>query len=343
MARPFVLVFFALIVALLALGAWRGDTPDLEIRYQPRQAHAGRIFPGHPLGQGFTCERDGLHAIDVQLVPIGGRPSALALALRAGTPDGAVVRTARIEAADLPPTDLWARFEFEPIRDSRGQRYFFELIAPEVSAHSPWIRFRGVPYVIRPWGDKPITGETVEGELQSMPPRPGKPDILHSRLCALAFAVDGLDAAAAPATLTLLDEEGGVVRTSTMAPRVPHATSWAFFAFDPIETSRFATYRFRLELPPQTRLVGTAEGPSMLAFHGDGEVDPRLHGMTAGGAELDDRDLVFRAWSDRGLGIVLARLVDRGGEALFVAALFWIVGVAGVGALLRRTTWSQTL
>jgi hypothetical protein len=343
MARPFVLVFFALVVALLALGAWRGDVPEIEIRYEPRQTHVGRIFPGHPLGQGFTCERDGLNAIDVQLVPIGGRPSALTLVLRVGEPDGAVVRTARIESADLPPTDLWGRFEFDPIRDSSGQRFYFELISPEVSAHSPWVRYRGVPYVIRPWGDQPITGATLEGDFQSMPPRLGRPDILHSNLSALAFAVDGLDAAAGPATLTLLDEEGGVVRTSQLSPRVPHATSWAFFAFDPIETSRFATYRFRLELPPEARLVGTSDGPSAIAFHGTGELDSRLLGMTAAGEVLEDRDLVFRARSDEGYGIVLFRLFDHGGEALVVAALFWVIGVAGVGALLRRTTWSQTL
>jgi hypothetical protein len=343
MARPFVLVAVALVVALLALGAWRGDLPDLEVRYEPRQTHAGRIFPGHPLGEGFTCERDGLHAIDVELVPIGGRPSALSLVLRMGAPDGPVVRTASIAAEDLPATDLWARFEFNPIDDSRGQRYFFELIAPEVSAHSPWIRFRGVPYMIRPWGDQPITGRTVEGELQSMPPRVGKPDVLHSRLCALAFAVDGLDAAAGPAEMTLMDAEGKVLRTSKLAAHVPHATSWAFFTFDPIEASRFATYRYRLDLPSEARLVGTSEGPSMIAFHGDGELEARLQGMTARGEVLGDRDLVFRAWSDEGFGIELARLLERGGESLVLAGLLWIVGVAGVGALLRRTTWSQTL
>jgi hypothetical protein len=205
------------------------------------------------------------------------------------------------------------------------------------------VRYRGVPYVVRPWGDRPITGETVEGEFLPMPPRVGRPDLLHTRLRALAFGVDGLDAAAAPARLTLLDGEGGALRTATVEPRVPHATSWAFFAFEPIEASRFLSLEFRLELPPQTRLVGTADGPSIVAFHGDGDVDPRLVGMSARGAVLGDRDLVFRAWSAPGSRLLLARLADRGGESLIVGAVLWIVAAAGVGALLRRTNWSQSL
>ena len=93
MARPFVLVAVALVVAALALGAWRGDLPDVEIRYAPRQTHAGRIFPGHPLGEGFTCERmsaaastgTSIRGRAARGVSAGGSSSALSAARSSGS------------------------------------------------------------------------------------------------------------------------------------------------------------------------------------------------------------------------------------------------------------------
>lgn len=328
-------VFFS-IVALIVLFAWRSEVPDVEIRYLPRQTQTGRIFPRHPLGQGFVAEFGGLHAVDVAMVPLGGEPVDLEFVLRADSPNGPELRRVRLAGASLPTEDAWVRFEFEPIDDSSGARFFFELSSEIQSSHSPWTRYRGVPYLVRAWGDRVIGGSSIEGDL--LPDRPRlPPDLQHADLRALAFAVDGADLAAAPATLTLSDPASGdVLRTSSARPRAPHAGGWMFFEFDVLPDTRWRALHFALELPPGARLVGTTDGPSIVAFHSTSWASPGVLGATWCGEPLLDRDLVFRAWSTDSRASLFKRLSDRSDRELVYAALASFLSLVAMSKLLRR-------
>ena len=110
------------------------------------------------------------------------------------------------------------------------------------------------------------------------------------------------------------------MREGRLGHASPVAAGYAIFTFPPIERSRGRWYTFRLTVPPDARMVGTEEGVSCMNFHGRGELDPNLAGMTLGAAHFHDRDLIFRTWSDRGLADNARRLAQRGGRARF----FWI-------------------
>jgi hypothetical protein len=318
---------FALAVA--GLGAWSRALPDAEIRYAPRTTNAGRIFPGHALGQGFRCEFDRLRAIDVALASVGGAAVDLELALHVGEPDGPVLRRARVDAASLPQSDGWARFEFEPIADSAGVRFWFELASASPSSVGPWLRYRGVPYVVREWSSTVFDARVQAGELASVPPRKGRPDLLFADLRALAFAVDGLDGAAAPAKLALSDPATGeVLRRGELAPRAPIANGWAFFTFEPLHDTRYRALHYELELPQDARLIGNADGHSLVAYHSGGELDTAALGATCRGVKLPDRDLVFRAWSAGGARTILSRLAQRASWKLALGALAWLAAIA---------------
>jgi hypothetical protein len=332
MLRAFLFACLGLVLLL----AWHDELPDVEIRYAPRQTQAGRIFPGHALGQGFVCDFDGLHAIDVALAPIGGELADLELALRADDPHGAELRRVRVAAAALPASDDWVRFEFEPLADSAGRSFWFELHSSAASSHAPWVRYRGVPYLVRPWGDRVLTGSHQEGDLLPAPPRP-RTDLQHSDLRALAFAVDGVDAAAAPAVLTLSDPRTGkVLRRSELAPRAPHATGWMFFEFEVLHDTRWRALHYALDLPEGARLIGGADGHSIVAFHSTAWAHPSVLGATCRGDGLHDRDLVFRAWSEGSRANLLSRLYERSSSSLVSTAIAWVLSVAALSALLLR-------
>jgi hypothetical protein len=158
----------------------------------------------------------------------------------------------------------------------------------------------------------------------------------HEGLCALAFAFDGLDAAAAPATLVLFDAQGVELRRSVIAPLTPHATGWGFFPFEPLKDSRFANLRWRLELPRDARVVGDASGLSHFAFFAAGAPAASVLGMTVRGAAQGDRDMVFRAWSGGGAKALVARLASRGGLRIAFAALFTLAATLALFTLARR-------
>lgn len=336
--RASVAACFAALLGAASLFAWSARLPDVEIRYAPRQTSAGQIFPGHALGQGLRCEFDGLHALELALVRQAGvAPVDIELALHAGGPDGPVLRRATLAVSELPSEDGWARFEFEPIDDSAGAPLWFELACAAPSGHTPWVRYRGVPYLVRTWGERVFTEPIQNGELLSSPPRPGRPDVLFANLSALAFAVDGLDAAAGPARLELRAAVSGeLLRTSTLAPRAPLANGWAFFAFEPLADTRYRALSYSLELPAGARLVGTSEGHSLIAFHAAGELDTAALGATCRGERLDDRDLVFRAWSSGGVSALVTRLGTRGGWKLALGAALSLAAIVVLARASRR-------
>lgn len=316
------------LAAVLLLARWPSRLADIEVRYQPRQTQTGRLFPGFSQGEGFVCERDGLRAIDVALAPLGrAAPGPLELALHVGKRDGPVLRRATLAGDRLPSSDGWARFEFDPVPDSADVTFFFDVSsAGGPSTHSPWTRYRGYTQLVRPWGDRIAAAAALDGEWLCV----------HPDLHALAFAVDGLDAAAGPATLVLSDAATGEeLRRCELRPHAPLATGWACFGFEAIANSRWRKLRYHLEPPPNARLVGDAQGLSLITFHGGGEVDARLRGATCGGETMADRDLVFRAWSGGGAGAMISRLEERGGRKLALAAALWLAGIAVLASLLR--------
>jgi hypothetical protein len=315
-----VLVAVALLSAALALLHAGEPAPELEVRAIPHQTQFGRIFPGFAAGQVFRCAGP-LRRIDVALVPLGGEPTPLEFTLRADGPEGEVLRSARLSPRDLPSSDAWVSIAFEPVEHASGQ-YHFSLASSQPSSHSPWVRYRAVSHVVRPWGTQVLGAGVREFELALLP---------HGDLRALALAVDGLDAAAAPATAELFDPRSGeLVARAEVLQRSPQASAWVFFTFaTPWPGARWRPWTVRLQLPPDARVIGDAAGPSLISFHAGEALDGQLAGATVASNLLPDRDLVFRAWGDlthEGVrGRALARL---GWRAPWIALLFLLAAAA---------------
>jgi hypothetical protein len=236
-----------------------------------------------------------------------------------------------VPAARLEPGTQggWLVFEFEPVADSAGRRFHAELgPAPgiEVCEYGPWIRFRGMADRGTPWGEQEFSGPVVEGSFISD----------HANLRGLAFGGEQLGGAA---ELALLDREGRELRRVRVENREPVEWGWLVFAFEPLADSRWRTDAYRLELPEATRLQGGADGPARVGFYGGGQVDDALGGMTRGGERYADRDLVLRAWSERGLGVTWGLLRARlGGRGLLAAACLAAASALLVTALRSRRT-----
>jgi hypothetical protein len=327
---PLLLGAFALLAALAALFVGLEPTPELDVRAIPHQTQFGRIFPGHPVGASFVLERGDLRALEIALVDLGGERTPLELTLR-GELGGEVLRRVAIPASDLPTGDGWVRVELDlAALDASPRSFHFELSSASPSSHSPWVRYRGVPHLVRPWGDRVLPGGALEFELSLLP---------HPDLCALALAVDGLDAAAAPAFVQVADPRTGeVVVRGEVRQRSPQASAWVFFTFEALAPSRWKPWNVRFELPADARPIGAEGGPSLIAFHGRGRVDEALRGMTCGPAHFEDRDLIFRARGAESRGLQWARWLERGGARLPAAAALFVAAALALAALLH--TWS---
>jgi len=325
----FILVFVGLFTAAFALLRAGEPTPELEVRAIPHQTQFGRIFPGFAVGQVFRCAGP-IRRIDVALVPLGGEPTPLEFTLRADGPQGEVLRRARLAPRDLPREDAWVSIAFEPVEHAGGQ-YHFSLASTQPSSHSPWVRYRAVSHVVRPWGTQVLRTTPQEFEFALLP---------HGDLRALAIAVDGLDAAAAPATVELFDPRNGeLVARGEVLQRSPQASAWVFFTFaTPWPGARWRPWTARLQLPPGARVIGDAGGPSLISFHAGEALDEQLVGAAVGSSVFPDRDVMFRVWGDvanEGLrGRAFARL---GGRAPWIALLF-VLSVAAIGLALASSS-----
>ena len=328
----------AAVLLLSAVGAvwllaWSRRMPDIDVRSVPRTTQHGLVWRDFAPGQGFVCAHDGLRSIEVECVrlsPEGGQ--APDLVLRDGGPEGAELRHARGELAS-DERETFVRFEFEPLADSGGRALHFQLVPPDgaqlMQAYSPFVRYRGAPSLGRPWGDRVVGPERLEGELLSE-----NPD-----LRGIALAMEGVDAAAGAVELELwLDEDaqGAPLRVARLQPPAPLARGWAFFGFEPLLESRWRRLRYRLRVPPGAQPVGSEQGLSYWTFHGNGKVDPRLLGMSVGRLALADRDLIFRAWSAPPRLTAWRLALARAGWRLPVGALLWMLALAGFVALLPR-------
>lgn len=333
-------------LALATATAWiplqglTADLPDVEVRTVPRRTHGGKLLAEHPAGQGFRCRWNDLARIDVGLVSPGpAGDAALELVLRAGGPNGEVLRRSRTAPGELQGQGHFAAFEFEPLADSAGRELWFELGPPadaSPSPYSPWIRFHGQPGHDTPWGNRIVVGTVIETALTNTSHEPDLLDpgnVPHPNLRALAFATDSVVPGSETLRLELFEEgrEDPVREVELGSENEVHG-GYLFFSFPPIEESRWKNYRYRVSLPPDSRLVGFELGPSVKSFHGAPVEGSPLLGASLGGVAYPDRDLVFRAWSSPSAGDVAALLRERTGGKEILAVLLWVLAI---GLVLR--------
>ena len=321
----------AFVALALGLAAFLGSSlelPDLEVRTIPWNTFAGGLRAAAPAGETFKCERNGLDRVDVAVTPLEpAQPENLELVLRAGGPQGDVLR--RANGAELEPYQWggWLQFHFEPVADSAGRRFHVALQPAggiEQTHVAPYARYRGHIGRGKWLGEVRLSG-TIEAELLS-----DEPD-----LRALAFF---LPRVSGPLDLALLDAQSGVeLRRARYEPPAPAEFAWVILSFDPIHDSRWKRYRYSLELAPGDELLADDKGPCYFPFHGSGAVDARLGGMTLGSLEFADRDLIVRAWSDTGPSNAFTTLRARLGWRLLPMVLAWLAASALLGFALDRS------
>ncbi|HVS17616.1 MAG TPA: hypothetical protein VMT18_03365 [Planctomycetota bacterium] len=328
MKLPVLTTLAALGTAALALGAWSFRVRDLDVRGTPWRVPLGPVVAGAPLGESFTAVRDGLERVDIAAADVTDQPAEeVELVLRAEGPAGDELRRVRAARIESMAQGAWLVFEFEPVADSAGRRFHAEFgPAPgvELCHYAPFVRFRGFDDWGEPWGERAFAGPRVEGEFLSH----------FDTLRGLAFGGEQLGGSA---ELVLFDAEGAEVRRASVENPASVEWGWLVFGFEPIEASRWRTWRYELALSPTATLRGTEAGPARTGFYGGGAVDEHLHGLTRGGALFADRDLGLRTWSERGPGVAWALLRERlGGRVLLAAGLLALAAAllgAAVGAL----------
>ncbi len=291
--------------------------PEHAIRTVPLLTHAGRILRDAAPGQRFLCEGPGLERIDVALTSLHPESVELELVLREGDATGEVVRRA---SALPPPTrgQPFVPFRFEPVLDSAGRWYHFELSpagGAALAGHTPWVRYRGRVGRNEGWGDQVIETDAAEGTFGS--PLDG--------LRALAFACEDFSTERGWVRFELfeLGRENETPLRSVQLPPTVVKGGYAFFGFRPIPDSAGRTFAYRVLSSGNVRFVGKAGQPTFKTYHGAPGGRPGLEGMTSGGEPLTDRDLVFRAWSEYGPARGWETADARAGWRLWAALLCW--------------------
>ena len=331
----------AILFAVLPLVLISKDAFDLEVRTAPWRTHAGQVTKASPIGQGFQANWNGLDRIDVALVTLGPTKGAeLELVLRRGGRESAVLRRARLDPAQLEQGRGWVSFQFDPVPDSAGESFWFELKVTGGrgrSPYSPWIRYHGHPGEDTPWGTRVLTGELLESELADHSPS-GVAHFSHGHLiapnlAAVAFATESINPARGEVSFELWRSEDDPestppLRSVQLHPDEKIHGGWTFFAFEPVEDSRHERFKFRLHLNETARLVGFENGPSVKTFHGGTPSQPPLLGMTRGKQVMVDRSLIFRVHGAPTPSQLLDRIHQRAGWKLAAAALSWLLAVS---------------
>ncbi|MFT7485088.1 MAG: hypothetical protein ACI9F9_000934 [Candidatus Paceibacteria bacterium] len=341
-------VLVAALATVLGLASVADSSIDMEVRTRPHHTQAGRLQRPIVMGQGFRCEFDGLHRVDVGLVPMGDASSAqLELVLRKQSPAGEVLR--RVAASELPPSPGWGRFDFDPLLDSAEEEYWWQLEIPGAarqSPYSPWIRYHGQPGIKMGWGKQVLPGTVFEGTLgdeAASGPRPGTfARVPQPFLAAVSFAVENLRPVVGDARLELWGQgqtafKDPPLRSVDLSDMDEVHGGYAFFAFEPIKESQWVDLSYRLTVHPGSRIVGDDRGPSRITWHGKGMERERLLGCSAGETTWLDRSLVFRAHSAPGVMDLVARVRQRAGWPLWLGAFCWLLAAG----LLGRTICSK--
>lgn len=329
--KAFLAALVAAALATALLFSWASRVPDIEVRNQPLRTHTGAITRAAPVGQAFTCERDGLHRIDVHVSSGGAPAGALEIVLRADSMQGAVLR--RAFSATLSGGADFARFDFQAIADSAGKRYAFEIAPSEAASAgsiSAYVAYRGFGEDVRLWGDRVATPSELEGEFVCE----------HPDLRGVAIPFRTLTPKSRTAKIEIWNERDvGMVatRVTESKPRVAITDGWAFFSFPVLADSRWKKLRFRLTVPSGSEPIATEGGLSLVSYHGSGKVSARLGGLIAGGESTSDRDLVFRAWSYAGARELANVVHTRAGRRVWLALAAWSASIFVLAIALRRS------
>lgn len=331
---------------LLPFAAGLGEAWDVEVRTVPRRTQTGKLAQDERLGQGFRCAWDGLARVEVLLTPLGPVAGAeLELLLRGSDPRGPVLRQARVQPGPLPGGGDFVAFDFEPVPDSAGREFWFELSVPGEARWSPysaWIRYHGQPGMETAWGNRVLAGTVFEGELRDHTIGPGGRQLWlrvpHPHLSAVAVAFEAVRGERAQLELWELEAapDAAPLRKVLLPSQAGARGGYAFFTFEPIEDSRWRSFRYRLTTGDAARVVGFESGISFKSFHGGTAAEAPLLGVTQGASLHLDRSLVFRAGRAPSRGAVLRRIGDRAGWKLWCGALCWLLSAALAARHLTR-------
>ncbi len=324
-------LLLALALAFAPFACATRELADLELRTRPFHARLGASVGSCDVlpRQRFRSPSDGLERIEVALARTSTGDDELELRL---FDQEVVVRTARARLESSPDRPLaFARFIFEPIADSRQRELTFEL-APVGGANAgvaPWIRARrmlGVRDVRR--RELQTAGTAAEVVFE------GAFSAQWGRLSAVDLAVSALPPG--PARFELF--EGSAEEPLRVVERAAierQRGGALFFAFEPIERSRWSDYRWRATLPAGSVLVGTSPlVPAVAQYHGPAREDGPLGGAVGVGWPAGEADIVFRTFA-RGRS-ALADVAGRMGWRAACALALWCAAVAAISSAWRR-------
>lgn len=307
---------------LLPLRLGLAGHPDHWVRTVPLRTHGGLVGSEAPPGQRFLCEGPDLSRIDVALVFLRDEDAGLELVLREGDAGGEVVRRVTVGAGELDGRGTrFVRFAFEPLHESSGRWYHFELRPTggrPFADHAVSIRYHGRIGRNAPWGSELLESRTVGGTFESP----------LDELRALAVGCRSLSTARGAVRLELWEPgETEALRTASLPEPTVVESGYVFFGFEPVPDSAGRTYAFRVSSDGEARFVGRDGGVTFLGLHGTPGTRPGLGGATTAGRSLPDRDLVFRAWSRYGWSRGWATAETRAGWRLRAAVLGWAASV----------------
>lgn len=311
-------VLLALASALVALLSWSGSLHRLEVRSTAWLVQTGHTWAAAAPGQAFVDEL-GFERLELHVTPIGeAPPEELELVLRRNGPGG--MELGRALGSSFRPTALggWLGFEFPGLDLSPGVVHAELRPAGERdwSHVAVWTRLRGKPQGRWSWGADSRSGPVVEGEFLSE-----QPD-----LRGLAFACRDVQGSV---RCTLIDgADGRELATSTLELPASVVDGWIAFELEPQAQSRWRTYRYRVELSEDSRLVAVGREPTMTSWHGSGSVDERLVGATLGAEPLAGRDLVLRTGPAGTFDSLTSLLPGRMGPRFWPVVLLWLAACA---------------
>lgn len=307
-------------------------TAELHVRTPWLDVHMGSLTAARPPGQGFRCATDGLWRIDVRMLATEPRHLAvpIELVLRADAPDGPELRHATFDP-DRTPDRLrgsWISFEFQPLTDSAGRAYWFELRPGAEAEHhysGPWVRYRAQTGERRGWGDGVADGARAAARFTSPLPE----------LSAVAVAVERADAGARLALELVDPDTDEVVRRAEVTPGEVRR-GWVPIAFDAVAGSYARSFRVEVAVDGSAALRTDGGELAFRSLHGRHAADPDLLGMTRGGERLADRDLFFRTFTSPSAEAIEHRLVRRAGGRAVAAGIAWLAAVALTALLVSR-------
>ncbi|MFT4647951.1 MAG: hypothetical protein ACI9X4_001166 [Glaciecola sp.] len=353
-ARLSPIIFALLLGALFLLTGLGRETAEIDIRVRPKRTPVGKLFQNFPAGQLFRCDFTDLQRLDALFVRQGPGPTAgVTLQVRriaeendAGFLDQPVVREVTWTPAEDAKGIQWASFVFETIPKSQGSTFHLALRPAEGNAlcnWAPWSSMRATQGQFRPWAGP---AQSSPGPLDFQP--------LYNDLQTIAIGVDGLDAAAGECRMDIFqlpqDPESAeapvLIRQGGLGHHAPTASGYAFFNFDPIPDSRWKRYRLELILPQGARVMtlkdrpGFSDGPTAVFYHGVGDAPPALIGQTINRSVFRDRDLIFRAFGEDGVGSNWNKVASRGASKRFLIGL--MLWALAMGLAMRMAFKSQS-